>query len=184
MNETNYKKILRGYGFKQKSSQLVGFIIILFIAGVLSLLTWALIEIFEIEKVSWTQNITLLLSAIAVMIAYWQWRAARIEISIDKYYDRLDVANKRLETLDNSQESKANMHVFAELDKLEYVIVKYEMRYMTAELTYRGLENFKQHCADRPDFNQKALHWVKKASYLQKTRKVVEKVCAETCENA
>jgi hypothetical protein len=33
------------------------------------------------------------------IVAYIQWRLARYEASIEKYYDRLDIANRRLNTL-------------------------------------------------------------------------------------
>jgi hypothetical protein len=83
-------------------------------------------------------------------VAFYQWRLARYEASLEKYYDRLDIANRRLNTLieqawsnkpdpkefdvyDNPPKvgvSLFDMWVFAELDNLEYVIQKYRRGYI------------------------------------------------------
>jgi hypothetical protein len=71
------------------------------------------------------------------------------------------------------------MHAFAELDKLEYVIVKYEYGYISPVLMLRAVKNFHGLCIDRKGFSEKASHWVQQASYRDITRTVVRIVCEE-----
>src|SRR3954463_2438600 len=47
-----------------------------------------------------------MLTALAFALALWQWIAARHESSFDKYYDRLDLANKKFDT---AMESKMKL---------------------------------------------------------------------------
>ena len=126
---------------------------------------------------AWSQAFTAILSLGIAIIAYRQWRAARHEITIDKYNDRLEVANKRLEVLQTDKPTPEDMHVFAELDKLEYVIAKYEYGFMSPVLALRALNKFKGLCMDRRGFRGKAAHWVDTASYRDITRLVVKSVC-------
>ena len=169
---------LEQYGFHKKHRIVELAIIGLILAGV-SLITWAIVVCLEFQRVAWSNAFTAILSLGIAIIAYRQWHAARQEISIDKYYDRLDVANKRLEVL-TDKPSPEDMHAFAELDKLEYVIAKYEYGYMPSILALRALNNFKGLCRDRKGFREKASCWVNKASYRDVTRRVVMSVC-ERC---
>lgn len=167
---------IENYGFKRKSQlrQMVG---ILVVVGIFSFAAWVLVEFFQFEKVAWSQALTVALSFGFAIVAYMQWRATRQEISIDKYYDRLDVVNKRLEVL--SDVDKRNMYVFAELDKLEYVIKKYELGYISPDLASRALSNFRAVCRNRPEFHKSALDWVETAGYCEETKQVVKNVCKE-----
>jgi hypothetical protein len=170
---------LQPYGIKNHQP-VVELIMILMILGVVSLVIWIVVDEFKLQPVPWSQAFGAVLSLGIAIIAYRQWRAARYEISIDKYYDRLESANKRLELLQTNKPSVEDMHAFAELDKLEYVIVKYEYGYISAGLMLRALKNFEGLCKDRPEFSQKAAHWVDRASYREVTRKLVRMIC-ETC---
>jgi hypothetical protein len=108
-------------------------------------------------------------SALAVFgLAYLQWRAARHELSFDKYYDKLDIANRRfdswrLEVLkgnpENLQDHLNTMFVFAELDNLEYVLEKYKLGYVRQVLVHRALRTFRSRSADF-DFRKRSLYWV------------------------
>ena len=158
-------------------------IAIAFFLGLVSVVIGIIVRVFNLEPVPWSQAFTAILSLGIAIIAYRQWRAARHEISIDKYYDRLETTNKRLEALQTDKPTPEDMHAFSELDKLEYVIVKYEYGYISAALALRALKNFKGLCMDRTGFREKALHWVIKASYREITRSVVRGVCEE-CEAA
>src|SRR5215216_1625108 len=169
---------LKQYKFSRKSSVVELAMILLFLAFV-SVIVWIIVEILDLERVQWSQAFTAILSLGVAIIAYRQWRGARHEISIDKYYDRLETANKRLEVLKIDRPTPEDMYVFSELDKLEYVIVKYEYGYISPLLAYRALENFQGLCNDRRGFSQIASHWVKKAAYRDITRKVVGSVCEE-----
>lgn len=173
---------LEQYGFPRKSAIKEIAAIVLFLA-IVSLVIWLVVRRFGFERVAWSQAFSAILSLAVAIIAYRQWRAARHEISIDKYYDRLEVANKRLEALDTDKPTADDMHVFAELDKLEYVIAKYEYGYMSPVLALRALNNFKGICMDRRGFRGRASEWVNKASYRPITRLIVNKVC-EHCTPA
>jgi len=150
---------------------------ILFLLGLVSLITWIIVIYFKFERVPWAHAFAAMVTLGVAMVAYRQWRAARHEISIDKYYDRLDAVNRRLELLTNKPTNE-EMHVFAELDKLEYVIAKYELGYISPILAFRALQNFQSLCTDRPEFLTQAQHWVNKAAYRDMTRDVVAEVCA------
>lgn len=124
---------LKQYEFSRKSSVVELAMILLF----LPFIVWIIVDTLAPERVPWSQAFTAILS-LAVAIAYRQWRGARHEISIDKYYDRMETANKRLEVLETDKPAAEDMHVFAELDKLEYVIVKYEYGYISPVLALRS----------------------------------------------
>ena len=167
---------LEQYGFHRKSSiRELGAIGV--VLGIVSLIIWIVVREFNFDRVPWSQAFTAVLSLGIAIIAYRQWRGARHEISIDKYYDRLEVANKRLEAVETDKPTPEDMYVFAELDKLEYVIVKYEYGYISHLLALRALNNFKGICTDRRGFKERAAHWVNQASYRAITRRVVNSVC-------
>ncbi|MBC7456008.1 MAG: hypothetical protein H7335_20380 [Massilia sp.] len=123
-------------------------------------------------------NTTLVFTLGAFFIAYQQWRAARFEASMDKYYDRLDVANRRLENLEGI--NAYSMYVFMELDNLEYVIEKYKLGYITSEQAFRELKAFYRHCRnikiEGKLFRNLALELVHDAGYQATTCLVVKKV--------
>lgn len=173
---------LKQYKFNRKSTVLELLAILLVLTGV-SVIVSITVTQCNLQQVPWSQAFTAILSLGIAIIAYRQWRAARHEISIDKYYDRLETANKRLEALETDKPTVEDMHAFAELDKLEYVIVKYEYGYISPVLALRALKNFHKFCTDRKGFREKASAWVYKASYREITRSVVTKVCEE-CERS
>jgi hypothetical protein len=173
------EKQLEQYEFRKNpvGGQLVG--VALFLALVSGII-WIVVKVFNFATVPWSQAFSAILTLGVASIAYMQWRAARQEISIDKYYDRLEVANKRLEAL-QVKPTPEDMYTFSELDKLEYVIVKYEHGYISPVLALRALKNFHAVCMDREGFREKAAHWVNKASYGEITRRVVKTICKD-CE--
>jgi len=173
---------LKQYKFSRKSSVVELAMILVFLAFV-SVIVWIVVEMFDLERVPWSQAFTAILSLGVAIIAYRQWRGARHEISIDKYYDRLETANKRLEVLETDKPAAEDMHVFAELDKLEYVIVKYEYGYISPGLALRAVKNFQGLCIDRKGFSERASHWVHRAAYREITRTVARAVCEE-CQSS
>jgi hypothetical protein len=62
-----------------------------------------------------------------VGVAHQHRRAARHEASLDKLYERLALANDRLERVSDTARS---IYIFTELDNLEYVIEKYKLGYI------------------------------------------------------
>ncbi len=166
---------VRQFGFKKRISHLVElFWIFVFLVG-LSFLLWAVVNRYKIEANA-IQLFGPVLTLGAAIIAYRQWRAARYEVSIDKYYDRLESTNRRLEAVQVDVPEKEDMHAFAELDKLEYVLVKYEYRYISPILAARALKNFQLLCQHRPGFKELAFGWAHRAAYLERTREVVSNV--------
>jgi hypothetical protein len=93
---------LQRYKFPRKSSVAELVAVAIFLALV-SVIIWIVVRTFNLQPVPWSQAFTPILSLGAAIIAYRQWRAARHEISIDKYYDRLETANKRLEVLNTNK---------------------------------------------------------------------------------
>jgi len=166
---------VRQFGFRKRISHLVELVwIFVFLVGI-SFLLWAAVKRYKIEANA-IQLFGPILTLGAAIIAYRQWRAARYEVSIDKYYDRLESTNKRLEFVPIDMPGKEDLHAFAELDKLEYVLVKYEHRYISPLLAARALKNFQLLCQHRPGFIDLAFGWVHRAAYLERTREVVGNV--------
>lgn len=163
------------YGLTRKSHIIRVAKVVLFVL-LCALLVGLVVYLFKLEEVSWVQAFSAMLSLGIAIVAYQQWLAARYEISTEKYYDRLDSANKRLEGIEGTK--KEDMHAFVELDKLEYVIIKYNLGYISPDLALRALNNFRRLCDHRPGFKELALRWVKTAAYLDRTEKVVEAICA------
>lgn len=168
--------VLKQYGFSRKSR----FAELALVLGLLFLISaglWIAVWLDYIAPVAWDDAIGTVLSIGVVLLAYRQWIAARYEISIDKYFDHLNTANAKMEVLDDV--SKVDMHVFAELDKFEYVIYKYELGYIPPELAFRALENFQELCRHRATFIECASRIIDVSAYLPKTKQIIHKVCAE-----
>jgi hypothetical protein len=92
---------------------------------------------------------------ITFLLTYAQWRAARHEISLDKYYDRLHLANERfnahrLEELKNDEAGKIShlqtMFIFYQLDLLEYMLETLKLGYVHPVLAERTIRAFTAWC--------------------------------------
>lgn len=126
----------------------------------------------------------------ALIVGYEQWRAARHESAMEKYYDRLDIPNRRRESAAESvrkvmrhtspdlkhEDQNLLMYVCLELDNLEYVVEKYKVGYIKHEQACRGLRTFQQRCLS-PEFRRLAKKRVRDRDYHPSTIKVVKKVC-------
>ena len=126
------------------------------------------------------------------VLGYHQWRAARHEISMDKFYDRLDMVDRRLENWpaarqmlnhfwqnsDDQASYECFNCVYVELDNLEYGIEKYKLGYMNADLALRCLRTFQSRC-DSKKFREMAFKAVQGVGYHPTTAEVVKKVCKE-----
>lgn len=169
----NEEEVEREYGFCKKPF-IIRIANILLLTGLLAVILLGVNQLVKNEILEWANSISPIVAIFAAIIAYQQWRANKHETSIDKYYDRLDIANKRLEVLPDV--NKEDVYIFAELDKLEYVIMKYELGYISPHLALRGVKNFESLCKKRMGFKEKAKSWINNAAYLEATKAVVSKV--------
>lgn len=121
------------------------------------------------EEPEWPDILKALAGFVIFSVGYLQWRAARHEITLDKLYDKLDLANKkfdawRIEHLKGNPEKLEDhlhtMFVFAELDNLEYVLEKYQLGYASRELAERALRNFESRCSESERFRNTALYFL------------------------
>lgn len=163
---------LEEHGFPEKVNYYGGISKVLFFYSLLILTVW-IIEKLVSGNIDWSKLFGGLITLGLAVVACQQWIANRQETSIDKYYDRLEGANKRLAEIPDVKPE--DMYVFVELDKLEYVIIKYNLGYISPELAKRALENFLSICARRDRFKDRASHHLEEAAYLEKTKRVVRK---------
>jgi len=125
-----------------------------------------------------------------LIAGFWQWRGARQEISMDKYYERLEISNqwwKASPSVRNfmsgstwpSEDPDMTMYVCLEIDNLEYVIEKYRIGYVDDEQACRGLKAFQVRCLNSSEFRAIARRRVHLGDYTPRTTNVVCKVCDE-----
>jgi hypothetical protein len=154
------------------------------------------------DKLRWfaytVQAVSPLFAIGALFLGLLQWYRAREEISMDKFHERLDRANERLNAMNIAREKKPPpsplpswhagtpatyemiAYVFTELDNLEYAIEKHRLGYMHDELASRALNTFRNRCS-YPKFRELALDMVGvgQVGYSPATKKVVKKVCEQ-----
>jgi hypothetical protein len=127
------------------------------------------------EMQNWPDVAVVILTTGVLLVGYTQWRAGRYEISLDKYYDRLDLSNSYLEKA-NGGLSSTTMYAFVELDTLEYVVEKYKLAYILPHHAYRAVKAFEVHCKDQKGLRNEALEIVKGAGYQETTVEIVTKI--------
>ncbi len=147
VNTPDIRGDLRKYHFKQGFAirYLPWIIIAVVAAGSLALVLFgqSWLSRLSITGVTGAQLARALITFAGLGLGYQQWRAARHEISLDKYYERLNLANQRLndwtaaralyyrnEILQPEAEQDAQkaeherfMYVCVELDNLEYAVL-------------------------------------------------------------
>jgi hypothetical protein len=179
----SFKAALRHYGFPESGFERKKSSVYVILVLAVTLATWILLGALGRKG---SETATAVFALGAFLIAYQQWRAARYEASMDKYYERLDVANRRLEALKGVDSYV--MYVFTELDNLEYVIEKYKLGYISSEQAFRGLKTFRAHCRNiaienmdgkKELFRDLACHLVGIAGYQATTSIVVKNICAD-----
>jgi hypothetical protein len=97
-----------------------------------------------------------ILGAGALAVAYIEWLLSRRESSMDRFYDRLVLANNYRRAITTPRKlgiSQAKLYVFSELDNLEYVIERYRFGYMSAALALRGIRTFESRLKDIEGFS-------------------------------
>jgi hypothetical protein len=120
------------------------------------------------------KGLTAIAAGFAFALTYIQWQLARHEVSFDKYYDRINIANQAIDKneagetpVDGQQiDHLRNMRVFAQLDNLEYIIGKYRLDFVEFDLLDRAIRAFRSEChVDRENgdigwFSNKVLFWI------------------------
>ncbi|MEA2601544.1 MAG: hypothetical protein QOF89_2536 [Acidobacteriota bacterium] len=136
-----------------------------------------------------TEVATMVVAFGALVLGYQQWGEARHEASMEKYYERLDIANRRREVATHSvfemmkssipelanEDPARLMYVYVELDNLEYVVGKYRLGFMSPGQACRGLRTFQRRCLS-PEFRKIALLRVGAGDYGRDLIKVVQRV--------
>lgn len=170
----------------------------LFIGGIIIAILpiGILAENFPLPELT-SQFVTGLVAVGALMLGYQQWRAARNEQSLEKFYERLEVTNQKFEAWPGARKLLGNypinegaqdeseevlfqraMYTFRELDNLEYALAKYKLGYMSSEYALRTLRTFKHRC-ESPMFRELALKCcTNDAAYQPQTIAVVKRVCS------
>jgi hypothetical protein len=132
---------------------------------------------------------TAILTTGAAIFAGQQWFATRQENSMDKYFDRRELANARLDQWEHAKllvahfwgdsaeevSYQESMYVYVELDNLEYILEKYYIGYIDYEQTWRGLNTFISRCVSS-EFRTLAMHHVRIAGYNRSTREAVDRI--------
>ncbi len=112
-----------------------------------------------------------LVTFVLIFLGLWQWGEQRQEVSLDRYFDRLELANKyRLEHFAKFLETDhANVgqvaedrqraldqfyifYLFTEIDTLEYVARRYRLGHVKPELAGRAVRTFENRCRQSPTF--------------------------------
>lgn len=183
------KDFLRSFGIQdqlpRRSIHL--FLSVTALLGLLAVFAKPELEYFGFTR---TEVIVAIWASGVLLLGYQQWHQARYEISMDKYYERLEIANRKrelggmvvhrmmhTEEACNRDSLKKHMLVFSELDNLEYVIEKYKLGYMKPEQACRGLRTFLHRCRSE-EFMQLAEQRVAQGDYGEDTKRVVERVAA------
>jgi hypothetical protein len=182
-------RYLKAYGFqrRQRHLWLLLFLVVTFSATMFAESNEEWLEKdFNVER----NEIVLAVWGLGVLLlAYQQWHENRYEISMDKYYERLDIANRTRreggsttfemmrDSRPGSDEVNANKmeFLYTELDNLEYVAEKYYLGFMTPEQACRGLRTFQGRCLAE-EFRNLARTRVEKGDYNGKTSEIVRRV--------
>jgi hypothetical protein len=112
----------------------------------------------------------------ALAVAYVEWLLGRRESSMDKFYERLMIANDYRSAIAGPGElgiSPDELYVFSELDNLEYVIERYRFGYMSAALALRGVRTFQSRLEDIKGFRELVPKELKDCGYSEHTCIVV-----------
>ncbi|HYH47205.1 MAG TPA: hypothetical protein VEG34_16110 [Thermoanaerobaculia bacterium] len=187
------KRYLKEYGFERQRRKIYGTILLVVISiGVATGLGFFLNgrKVNE-HALNGTEVALFLLTLGALAFGYQQWREAREEASLERYYERLEYANKRRGDSPESvhkilkdlipeladDDAAVLMYVFVELDNLEYAACKYRLGYMRPSQALRALRTFEGRCLS-PDFRRIAYARVSRcADYHPYTTMIVTKVC-------
>jgi hypothetical protein len=133
------------------------------------------------------QLIGAILGAGALAVAYVEWLLSRRESSMDKFYERLRIANdyrRAVKSPDELAISEVRLYVFSELDNLEYVIERYRFGYMSAALALRGVKTFESRLENIPGFTELVQELLLGSGYSENTHRVVAMLLGKAAHSA
>ena len=183
------KKILNKYGLKRKFISSISpwyfALLIIFISLIIGIFVH-----YKVSKIDPANASILIMTIGAFMLGLQQWRLNKHEISLEKFYDRLDIVNRRLDEWtaarslvrqfwtegDTEECYEKAMYVYVEIDNLEYVIEKYLKGYMETKDALRGVTTFKSRCVSE-EFRKLVCKQVSLAGYKSTTIEIVHKIC-------
>lgn len=121
-----------------------------------------------------------ILAAGALLVTYVEWMLGRRESSMDKFYERLEIANEHRSNLADAgmRLPDTERYAFTELDNLEYVIERYRFGYMSPTLALRGVDTFASRLGIDGFENEVNRLIDKDCAYNKQTCKVVRKLIA------
>jgi hypothetical protein len=133
------------------------------------------------------------LTVAVVLVGFDQWRAVRWETALEKYYDRREVANRRLEAVilraaqgespytyhDGAGMSIFDTWVYSELDKLEYIMKKYTLGHISPDQVCRSIRTFSVYCRNDNTFRDRARFFVENGAYEKDVKSVVFQIYKE-----
>ena len=134
------------------------------------------------QQASGIEIATGILALGTLLVGYQQWRSAKHEASLERFYDRLETANERLAQLQHHRVDPFDMYIFAELDNLEYVAEKYRLGYMSVDHAFRGLKTF-QARMNIPQFHERLSSYrdlTDLAGYHPRTEIIVRRILKAT----
>jgi hypothetical protein len=177
--------VLEGFGYTQTLQARYGYraLIVTIVLGALGVLLHCA---FAGSAGTPQAAVTALVGGAALWLGFHQWRLARSEITLDKFYERLAATNdRRVQWWSKPREHPSfevidygtRMYIHLEMDNLEYSIEKYRIGWMSSNNAYTTLRTFCQRCLDR-DFRDRARTLVdSNIGYHPLTRKVVAQAC-------
>lgn len=192
----NARAEVESYGFKRSFGARYGAWVFIGIIIVTILIVSIINQTLPVHQPE-SDIITGIVATGALILGYQQWRAARNEQSLEKFYERLELTNQKFEAwrgardllgqypINEGSENEGEevlfqraMYTFRELDNLEYALAKYKLGYMSSENALRSLNIF-QHRCDSPMFRELALRCcTADAAYHSETVEVVKKICS------
>lgn len=129
---------------------------------------------------------TALIAITVSTFGYLQWNDSRRELSLDRFYDRLRLVNERFYEWNAARELVSHywpnsdvesfqkaMYVYLELDNLEYIVLRYQLGFVSRTLLRRAVRTFSSRCESEA-FSSLAIQLVQGAGYAVGTIKVVE----------
>ncbi len=181
---------LANYGFVRTfSAQYIHWLVLGF--TLVLLIVVAVLDAFLFNDTNFAESLVGgAIALIATILGLQQWSAARNEISLDKFYERLEVLNKTLDacklardfagpwfgesSLSGDDRYERTMYVYREIDNLEYSIAKYKIGFMSSPNALRCLRTFRARCRTSEEFCVLAMHCVSaNLGYDAETKTVV-----------